>query len=98
MGRIASGMSDVTIVTSDNPRFEEPERIIGDILVGTDRAKDVRVEPDRRLAIRTGLGLARAGDVVLVAGKGHEDYQSIRGVKSHLDDREEVEKFIREVR
>ena len=98
MGRIASGMSDITIVTSDNPRFEEPERIIGEILVGVDAAKDVRVEPDRRLAIRTALGLAGAGDVVLVAGKGHEDYQLIRGVKSHLDDREEVEKFIREVR
>jgi UDP-N-acetylmuramoyl-L-alanyl-D-glutamate--2,6-diaminopimelate ligase len=98
MGRIASGMSDIIIVTSDNPRFEEPERIIGEILVGVDRGKDVRVEPDRRLAIRTALSLAAAGDVVLVAGKGHEDYQSIRGAKSHLDDREEVEKFIREVR
>jgi UDP-N-acetylmuramoyl-L-alanyl-D-glutamate--2,6-diaminopimelate ligase len=98
MGGIATRLSDITIVTSDNPRFEEPERIIGDILVGVEPDREVRVEPDRRAAIHTALSLARRGDVVLVAGKGHEDYQSVRGVKSHLDDREEIEKFIREVR
>jgi len=98
MGGIASRLSEITIVTSDNPRNEEPGRIIGDILVGVEHGRDVRVEADRRQAIRLALGLARPGDVVLVAGKGHEDYQSVRGVKTHLDDREEVESFIKERR
>jgi UDP-N-acetylmuramoyl-L-alanyl-D-glutamate--2,6-diaminopimelate ligase len=98
MGRIATRMSDVVIVTSDNPRFEEPDRIIADILAGVGHDREVRVEPDRRTAIHMALELARPGDVVLVAGKGHEDYQSVLGVKTHLDDREEVETFIREHR
>jgi UDP-N-acetylmuramoyl-L-alanyl-D-glutamate--2,6-diaminopimelate ligase len=94
MGKIASELSDITIVTSDNPRREPPERIIGDIMVGIEKRKEVHVQADRREAIRVGLSMARSGDTVLIAGKGHETYQVIGDVKDHLDDREEVEAFL----
>ena len=94
MGRIASRMSEVVIVTSDNPRRENPLAIIDQIVCGTEGAAEVYTEVDRRTAIVMGLERARAGDVVLVAGKGHETYQIIGDVKSHLDDREEIERFI----
>ena len=80
------------IITSDNPRFERPEDIIADMLAGLDeaaRAKTLAIT-DRREAIRTAAALAQAGDVILVAGKGHEPYQEIEGVKHHFDDHEEV--------
>ncbi|MEK9138286.1 MAG: UDP-N-acetylmuramoyl-L-alanyl-D-glutamate--2,6-diaminopimelate ligase, partial [Bacteroidota bacterium] len=77
MARIATERSDVTIVTSDNPRKEDPQAIIGEILTGVVKGKQVRAEVDRRKAIRMALEMAQAGDVVLVAGKGHEDYQVI---------------------
>ncbi|MDP4238828.1 MAG: UDP-N-acetylmuramoyl-L-alanyl-D-glutamate--2,6-diaminopimelate ligase [Bacteroidota bacterium] len=83
-----------TILTSDNPRFEEPQDILNDMLTGldmTEKAKSLTIV-DRREAIRTACSLAQAGDVVLIAGKGHEDYQIIQGVKHHFDDREEVKK------
>jgi len=96
MGRIASSLSDMTIVTSDNPRNEDPDAIIAAIVEGTVPGGDVTTEPDRRAAIRTALGRARPGDVVLVAGKGHETYQLIGARREHFDDREEVERFIRE--
>jgi len=96
MGRIATELSDVTIVTSDNPRNEDPAAIIAAILQGTLPGREVTTEVDRRTAIRRGLSLARAGDVVLVAGKGHETYQVIGAQREHFDDREEVESFIRE--
>jgi UDP-N-acetylmuramoyl-L-alanyl-D-glutamate--2,6-diaminopimelate ligase len=94
MGRIASGLSDVTVITSDNPRNEEPGAIIRDVLQDVIPGKEVHVEVDRRKAISYGLGLARMGDVVVIAGKGHETYQIIGEAKHHFDDREEVEKFI----
>jgi UDP-N-acetylmuramoyl-L-alanyl-D-glutamate--2,6-diaminopimelate ligase len=94
MGRIASRMSDVVIVTSDNPRKENPQAIIEQVIAGVERGPEVYSEVDRRKAIVMGLDLARAGDVVLVAGKGHETYQVIGDSKSHLDDREEVEIYI----
>ncbi len=95
MGRIASGMSDITIVTSDNPRTEEPRSIINEILAGVAPESTVLAEEERGKAIARALESARAGDVVLIAGKGHEDYQIIGTTKSHFDDREEVERFIR---
>ena len=95
MGGIASRLSDVVVITSDNPRHEEPECIIEEIRGGVVPGKTVYAETDRRTAIRKGLGLAGSGDVVLVAGKGHEDYQVIGDSKIHFDDREEVEAFLR---
>ena len=84
--------SDKVIITSDNPRFEEPGDIIGDMLAGLSREdmQKVLTIVDRREAIRTACMMAGAGDVVLIAGKGHEDYQEIKGVKHHFDDHEVV--------
>ncbi len=88
MGEISSEYADLTIVTSDNPRFEEPEAIIEDILTGV-RRKSGAYETivDRKEAIRHVLSIAEEGDLIVVAGKGHEDYQEIRGVKYPMDDR-----------
>lgn len=94
MGAIAENLSDVVIVTSDNPRTEEPKNIIENILEGISRKESVLVEPDRRNAIAKGLSLAQNGDVILVAGKGHEDYQIIGKEKKHFSDKEEILKFI----
>ena len=90
MAKEAVRGSDKVIITSDNPRFEEPQDIINDMLAGLD-AKDMEKTLsiiDRKEAIRTACMLAQKGDVILVAGKGHEDYQEIKGVKHHFDDRE----------
>jgi UDP-N-acetylmuramyl-tripeptide synthetase len=94
MAREAVNGSWKAILTSDNPRFEEPQDILNDMLAGLDpveKAKSLTIV-DRREAIKTACSLAQAGDVVLVAGKGHEDYQIIQGVKHHFDDKEEVRK------
>ena len=92
MAQEAVRQSDRVIITSDNPRFEEPMDIINDMLAGLDakQMKKVITNPDRREAIRTAVMLAQKGDVILIAGKGHEDYQEIKGVKHHFDDREVV--------
>jgi UDP-N-acetylmuramoyl-L-alanyl-D-glutamate--2,6-diaminopimelate ligase len=95
MGRIAASMSDEVIITSDNPRKEDPETIIGQILAGVKGPARIRTDADRRSAIHLALESAREGDVVLIAGKGHEDYQVVGETRHHFDDREEVEKFIR---
>lgn len=90
MAQEAAKGSDRVIITSDNPRFEEPQDIINDMLSGLDeegRNKALSIT-DRKEAIRTACMLAQKGDVVLVAGKGHEDYQEIKGVKHHFDDKE----------
>ena len=90
MGEVSGRMSDFTIITSDNPRFEEPQDIINDMLAGLD-AEDMKKTlsiADRKEAIRTACMLAEKGDVILVAGKGHENYQEIKGVKHHFDDKE----------
>lgn len=94
MGRIASTISDITIVTSDNPRTEPPIKIINDILKGVD-GNDYIVIQNREEAIRTALELARAGDTVLLAGKGHETYQILGKTKIHFDEREIVRKYLR---
>ena len=92
MAQEAVKQSDRVIITSDNPRFEEPQDIINDMLAGLDQKqmKKVLSIVDRREAIRTACMLAQKGDVILIAGKGHEDYQEIKGVKHHFDDHEVV--------
>ena len=94
MAQEAVKQSDKVIITSDNPRFEEPQDIINDMLAGlnAEQMKKVISIADRREAIKTACMLAKKGDVILIAGKGHEDYQDIKGVKHHFDDKEEVAK------
>ena len=95
MAQEAVKQSDKVIITSDNPRFEEPQDIINDMLDGLDakQMKKVISIVDRREAIRTACMLAQKGDVILIAGKGHEDYQEIQGVKHHFDDKEVVKEI-----
>ena len=90
MGRLASELSDLAVITSDNPRTEDPDAIIREIVGGIPASSMGRVgiEPDRAQAIGKAVGLARAGDLVLIAGKGHEDYQILGTRKIHFDDRE----------
>ena len=92
MAQEAVKQSDRVIITSDNPRFEEPQDIINDMLAGLDQKQMKKVISivDRREAIRTACMMAEKGDVILIAGKGHEDYQEIKGVKHHFDDHEVV--------
>lgn len=98
MAREAVNLSDRVILTSDNPRFENPNDILNDMLAGLDaeQRRKTLTQVDRREAIRTATQFANPGDVILVAGKGHEDYQEIEGVKHHFDDKEEVEKLFAE--
>ena len=95
MAQEAVKQSDKVIITSDNPRFEEPQDIINDMLAGLDQKQMKKVVSivDRREAIRTACMLAEKGDVILIAGKGHEDYQEIKGVKHHFDDKEVVKEI-----
>jgi UDP-N-acetylmuramoyl-L-alanyl-D-glutamate--2,6-diaminopimelate ligase len=98
MGEAAARLADLVVLTSDNPRTEDPARIIAEIeagvraagLTATGTGRRYLVEPDRRAAIALAVGQAREGDIVLVAGKGHEDYQIVGTEKRHLDDRQEV--------
>ncbi len=94
MGKVASELSDVCIVTSDNPRTEDPNAIIRDILAGIPSRDGIIQQVDRRKAVEHALGIAHSGDVVLVAGKGHEDYQVIGTERIHFSDREIVQQFI----
>lgn len=96
MAKEAAKLSDRVIITSDNPRFEEPQDIINDMLAGLDKddmRKTISIV-DRREAIKTACMLAQPGDVILVAGKGHENYQDVKGVKHHFDDKEVLSEFI----
>ena len=90
MAQEAVRQSDKVIITSDNPRFEEPQTIIDDMMAGltVQQRKNVVTIVDRKEAIRTACMMAQKGDVILVAGKGHENYQEIKGVKHHFDDKE----------
>ena len=92
MAKEAAKLSDQVILTSDNPRFEEPDDIINDMVAGLSKADMERTLciTDRMQAIKTAAMLAKKGDVILVAGKGHEDYQEVKGVKHHFDDREVI--------
>ncbi len=91
MGKIAAELSDWAIVTSDNPRTEDPQRILDDVVAGIDPAAPFTVEGDRAAAIRRAILEAQPGDCVLIAGKGHEDYQILGTEKVHFDDREQAE-------
>ena len=92
MAQEAARQSDRVIITSDNPRDEEPQDIINDMLAGLtkEELKKTISIVDRKEAIRTACMMAKKGDVILIAGKGHEDYQIIKGVKYHFDDHEVV--------
>ncbi len=95
MAREAVKMSNKVIFTSDNPRFEEPQDIIDDMTAGLNdnQLTTTLTIVDRRQAIKVACSLANPGDVILIAGKGHEDYQEVKGVRHHFDDKEEVEKI-----
>lgn len=99
MGQHAVRLSDIAVLTSDNPRSEDPQAIVADVLAGIAAVSKPRAKlhtiPDRREAIATALRLARPGDVVLLAGKGHEDYQVIGTARNHFDDREEALQVLR---
>jgi len=89
MGEAAGQASDIVVLTSDNPRSEDPLLIINDVIVGVQRTKaKVFVEPDRQKAIEIAIDEARSGDIVLLAGKGHESYQVLRDSTIEFDDRE----------
>ena len=89
MGEVSSNLSDLTVVTSDNPRFEEPMDIINDILIGVRKGPGKYVTiPDRKEAIKYCIENAEEGDVIILAGKGHEDYQEIKGIKYPMDERD----------
>ena len=96
MGRIGAQIADIAIITSDNPRTEEPMAIIRDILQGvkTEDGEYIVIE-DRRKAIRYAMDIAKKDDIIILAGKGHETYQDIAGHKYHLDEREEVAAHLR---
>ena len=90
MAQIAVRGGDNAILTSDNPRGEDPNAILDDMVAGLEPTDRYLRIADRREAIRTAVMLAEAGDVILIAGKGHETYQEVEGVKHHFDDREQV--------
>ena len=94
MGEAVAQYADVAILTSDNPRFEDPEAILRDVLPGLARAREVLVEVDRRTATRKALEMMGPQDALLIAGKGHEDYQIIQGVKHHYSDQEVVREIL----
>ena len=97
MGEVSSRLADLTVITSDNPRDEEPMDIIQDILMGVRRADGAYVtKPDREEAIKYCMENAREGDVIILAGKGHEDYQEIKGVKQPMIERELIAEIIKE--
>ena len=96
MGSIAARLADQVVVTSDNPRTEDPQQILNDVVAGIPEGVAVQVEADRGLAIAAVVAAAQPDDLVLIAGKGHEDYQILGTTKIHFDDREEAEKALRE--
>lgn len=101
MGKVAGTLADFLIVTSDNPRSEDPERILLDIEVGVQNSgrkkyDDYAMVVDRTEAIRTAIGMAKSGDLVLIAGKGHEDYQIVGKERRHFDDREVARDILKE--
>lgn len=98
MGEVSGKMADLTIITSDNPRNEEPQAIIDDIKIGIGKTDGKYVEiADRKEAIRYAIANGKPGDVIVLAGKGHEDYQEIKGVKHHMDERELIAQVLEEL-
>jgi len=99
MGKIGVEIADIAVITSDNPRTEEPMKIIEDILKGIDPAKNnYKVLENRPKAIQYAMDIAKKNDIIILAGKGHETYQEICGVKHHLDEREVVAAYLEETR
>ena len=99
MGEISGKLADLTIITSDNPRFEDPMEIIKDIRVGMDKTCGEFVEiPDRKEAIRYAIREGKAGDIIVLAGKGHEDYQDIEGKKYPMDERVLIQEILAETK
>ena len=93
MGEISGKMSDFTVITSDNPRNEEPELIMNDIETGIRKTSGKYIKiADRGEAVKYAIENGKPGDIIVIAGKGHEDYQEIKGVKHHMSDRELIEK------
>ena len=99
MGEVSGKMADLTIITSDNPRDEDPQAIIDDIKIGMAKTDGKYVEiPDRKEAIAYAIHHGEPGDIIVLAGKGHEDYQEINGVKHHFSDSEVVREAFNERR
>ena len=99
MGEVSGRLADLTIITSDNPRFEEPQAIIDDIKVGIGKTDGKYVEIcDRKEAIKYAIANGQPGDVIVLAGKGHEDYQEIRGVKYPMDERVLIKEVLEELK
>ncbi|MDU4939898.1 MAG: cyanophycin synthetase, partial [Clostridium sp.] len=95
MGKIGTELSEIAIITSDNPRTEEPMSIIDDIIKGIN-INNYEVIENRKEAIKRAIDLAQAGDVIVIAGKGHETYQELKSGKIHFDEREIVDKILKE--
>jgi UDP-N-acetylmuramoyl-L-alanyl-D-glutamate--2,6-diaminopimelate ligase len=93
MGNISTSLSSYSIVTSDNPRFEEPMDIINEVISGIKTKGNYEIEVNREKAISRGIEISKANDIILICGKGHETYQEVKGVKFHFDDKEMVEKY-----
>lgn len=99
MGEVSGEMADLTIITSDNPRFEEPQAIINDIKTGIHKTKGEYIEIiDRKEAIRYAIAHGRPKDVIVLAGKGHEDYQEIKGKKYPMDERNLIAEILQELK
>ena len=97
MGEVSGKYADFTVITSDNPRFEEPEAIIDDIETGMKKTDGKYIKiTDRKEAIRYVIENGEKGDIIVLAGKGHEDYQEIKGVKYHMDERELIQEILDE--
>ncbi len=97
MGEVSGKLADLTIITSDNPRFEEPEAIIADIVTGMKKTDGAYLEiPDRKEAIAYAIDHGQPGDIIVLAGKGHEDYQEIKGVKYPMDERDLIADILKE--
>ena len=98
MGETAGKYADFSIITTDNPRYEEPEKIIEDIIIGMNKTEGSYVViPDRRTAVRYAIEKRIPGDMIVIAGKGHETYQEIRGVRYQMDDRLLVSEAVRKI-
>ncbi len=98
MGKIGTQIADIAVITSDNPRTEDPHAIIRDIMEGVENRSNCAVIENRIEAIRYAMDIAEKNDIIVLAGKGHETYQEICGVKNHLDEREEVARYLNETR
>ena len=98
MGEVAGRLSDFTVITSDNPRFEEPQAIIDDIIVGMKKTDGKYISIcDRKEAIKYVIENGQPGDVIILAGKGHETYQEIKGVKYDMDERVLIREILEEL-